>query len=804
MTGADATSTWTNAANSTLNYGGTNLLATGTLNASATDNLVHYNGGSGQNIKEGQYYKLSFSGTGSKTLPLGTVSILNDFTNNATMVAAGTVNFNGTSSILGATPPNFNNLTVSGALTSSSGTINVAGAFTNNGTFNHNNGTVNFNGTAASIAGSSITFNNLSVSSGTLTPSPISFNVIGDFTNDAIFSGNGSTVVFTGSNAHILGSAVPDFHNLTISGTLTSSSGTINIAGNFTDNGTFNHNNGTVRFNGAASNILGSSPLSTFYKLTVGASSSANIGKSADLLNELNVEANGTFDAGTSPTNIFSLKSTSDDLAADASIGKLLNGAQVIGNVRVERYMSGEGRIYRYLSSPVQNAKVSDWMDDFPITGNFTDPTVPMTSPYFWPSLICGESILSHRTSLWFYNEPSPGDDDAGYRGYPLPNNSSTTSTLQVGRGYVAFIRECDDPTIVDVRGPINSGTINLPVTFTKHSGANGIGDGWNLVGNPYPAPILWDAATGWSKNRISQSIAIRDNSINNGGNFFKYYDGTDPDDFNGVIAQGQGFWIRTQEGTGSVLLQINENAKANGNAHSFYRQAISQNVKNSVPSIVISMEKNGLVDKAYIRQRTNSIMELDEWDAPKLKNELFGIATVNPEGIPMAINAVPLISDGFKIPIHIADSIDSPATIAFSKQNGFEEYAVELTDKLDGVKKILQWNEPYNFMSIGSNPKNINRFEARLISSQNSPKETFTLTAYPNPVKDELTLVVPDETGKYKIDIFDNRGIKLPDLETRRESQMLKINFSLTSPGLYLIRVTRDSHISWTKVIKE
>ena len=85
---------------------------------------------------------------------------------------------------------------------------------------------------------------------------------------------NAQTVNLTkaGAGTLLLGSTTKAFNSLTVSaGTLFATSDTLYLAGNFTNNGTFTHNGGKVKFNGTSANdsILGSASTSAFNELTV-------------------------------------------------------------------------------------------------------------------------------------------------------------------------------------------------------------------------------------------------------------------------------------------------------------------------------------------------------------------------------------------------------------------------------------------------------------------------------------------------------------------------------------------------------
>jgi hypothetical protein len=778
LIGGDATSTWINAANSTLNIGGA-LFATGILSASATGNTIHYTGAIAQSIKTpsaSQYYHLSYSGTGIKTAPAATMLIGGSFTCDGTLAHNnGSISFNGTSSILGTTIPNFYRVTISGTLTSASGSINIAENFINNGTFSHNNGTVNFNGTSAISGTTSLTqFKNITIS-GTLT-SPANLYVGGDFKNDGAFTHNNGTVNFNGTT-NILGSAITNFYNISNTGTLISSSQTVNVGGNFINSGTFTHNSGTIAFNGTSS-ITGSvNP--TFYNITI-----------SDILNSPNIllvagdlTNNGTFNAdtgsvkfagnrtqyvkGTAITNFnditvsnisvpsvsietgqnllgillleidtrfdadgsldsatFTLVSQSDSL--DAKIATIPSGASVIGKVKVQRYMSGEGRIYRYLSSPVTNATVADWMDDFPITGNFKDPSAYPV----WPKIICGSVLVPKSTSMYYYDETKPGAASSGYVAYPNSNTYAASNSLQVGKGYVPFIRQCSSATTIDVKGPVNQGTISIPVTYTNTVNDAVASVGWNLVGNPYPSTIDWnlegdqnnngdslDVVDGWSKVNIAAAIAIEDN----GSGMVRYWDGDGDNGLTeiplGVIATGQGFWVRA---TGaSPQLTIREGVKSTSNAEYFRKQTI--------PAIIISLRQGTLEDKAFVKLRPTSKETLDYWDAPKLNNELFDIATLSSDNLAMAINAIPSLNCQSTIKVKLTDLTKGFYTFKISSHGEFDhQYSLTVYDNYTKVSKPLQWNEE---ISIEVNDNAASKAADRLVLYVNNARPENVIT---------------------------------------------------------------------------
>jgi hypothetical protein len=247
----------TNSATGTLNIGGASGITT--LIATVGGNTVNYSGAA-QTVKAVEYYHLTLSGNGAKTLT--GVAMIN-----------GNLTLNG-----GATAAAATDMTISGAVTLGAGTTfdatsyihTVSGDWTNNGgTFTVGTSTIMFNSTVAqSIGGAtSTTFNNLTISNssatvslgvaqtvnGTLTIASdatladggFTLTAKGDVANSGTHGGTGKLSLSGSTAAHNL-SGSGSYGNLelddangatlsgspTVNGTLTLTSGLLTLGGN--------------------------------------------------------------------------------------------------------------------------------------------------------------------------------------------------------------------------------------------------------------------------------------------------------------------------------------------------------------------------------------------------------------------------------------------------------------------------------------------------------------------------------------------------------------------------------------------
>ncbi|MBN4066120.1 T9SS type A sorting domain-containing protein [Candidatus Amoebophilus asiaticus] len=278
----------------TFTYGGNNY--------TVTNSTVEYNGATAQTITAFNYYHLTSSGTGARTIPSsGTVRIAGNFTpgTNSYTITGSTIQFNGSGTGNGASDIpafNYNNLTSSSTgdrTLASTGTIEVAGTFTpGTNTYTITGSTIEFNSTGSQTI-PAFNYNNLSSANGggrTLASSG-TIGIAGTFTEGgSTHTVTGSTVDFNGSTTQ----SIPNFNfnNLTVSntdvglsgdvtvpadlvitGTLNTAGGNVTLGGDWTNNGTYTHGSKTITFNGTGTQTIGGSSSTTFFGLTVNKSS---------------------------------------------------------------------------------------------------------------------------------------------------------------------------------------------------------------------------------------------------------------------------------------------------------------------------------------------------------------------------------------------------------------------------------------------------------------------------------------------------------------------------------------------------
>ncbi|NLR80211.1 hypothetical protein [Chitinophaga eiseniae] len=323
-------------------------------------------------------------------------------------------------------------------------------------------------------------------------------------------------------------------NNITIQSgaSVTVNGGILQIGGVIANSGTFTATSGTIVLNGLSAQAIPASTFSsnTIQHLTVNNTAGVTLGGVLNLSGILKITAGQLTTGG-----FLTLLSTASQTALIDGSG----AGQVSGNVTMRRYLpTGFG--YRYFSSPFQASTVNEFANDINLNATF---------PSFY-------QYVENRTST-------------GWVAYTTTSNILTPMV-----GYAAQMGTSTSPVTVDMTGTVNNGTVTAPTVTNNNQPYT---QGFNLVGNPYPSPIDWDAATGWTRTNVDNAVYYFNTGTTDQytGTYSSYINGVSSDGIAGnIIASMQGFFIHVTNGTFPVsgTLSANNNVRTTNLSPVFHR----------------------------------------------------------------------------------------------------------------------------------------------------------------------------------------------------------------------------------------
>jgi hypothetical protein len=577
--------------------------------------------------------------------------------------------------------------------------------------------------------------------------------------NGGSFVPGSSSVVFDGIT-NVTG--VFNFNNVQVNASRTVTfPALVTVAGNlvFASSSTYNHSSGNVRLDGISTQTVDANS-KNFYVLEVNKLAGAvNLSSGLRIIRLLDIQSGTVFNSA----GHLRLLSTGEETENDASIGPLLNGAAVTGNVVKERFMSAKGNVNRYISSPATGVAVSQLQDDFAV----------------------------YAGSLRYYNEPTAGAIGNGYVGWPIGN------TLQVGRGYLVWMYS-NTAANWDVSATMNQGNITLPVTYTTTSGGVAA-DGWNLVGNPYPSAIVWDGGPGWTLTNIDPTISVPD--FGAGGTYPTYYktynyiDDTGHNLPGGIIASGQAFWVHVTSSATSGII-INENAKTSAAGGMFYRKRTT--AKSS--QLMISIDNGQFEDNSFLKLNPNASEAYDPgYDAVKLKNEEMNIYLVDRDGKELVMHTLKEITDKDEIRLGITVKEPGQYNIAFYGHSEFPPAGeLFLYDREENQSIPVSAGVSYTFAVNEEGRFGIhNRF---YLSKTKKSTGYESVLVYPNPVTDFVHVSAPYGEG-VSVSLFNGAGALVHHTEQKVTDTIDMRNFN---KGIYVLKLHTSRGVVVKKITKQ
>jgi len=622
-----------------------------------------------------------------------------------------------------APTPTYSNLVIG----NTSGTQTVGGDITVNGTFTTtaggtlNMGTNRLLGTFTSVTHNGI----LRTQSLNALPFPAGVNFTsGSSTGTITFDAAAAQTLPSNTTCHNLtlnnGNLTSLAGNATVAGTLTFTSGSCALAAGSTF--TFANQSGS-----SATNLIRSTPTSNititgagsnlfFDQATPGTTNTLRnltlqTGATAALSNTLNIASGSSFGtitvAATATLNADGNLTLLSDVNGSARVGT--SAGSITGNVTVERFVkgpsAGNGRRWRFMSSPVQSATLLDLQQEIYVTGYGTGTTPGTTNSQGF------DATYNNEPSVYWYNELETGNLN---NGWIAP--AHIDSVLVPGIGYRIFVRgqrndltqlernstTTQTPVTTNLRGVLNQGNITIPVTFTSSSALSN--DGWNLVGNPYASAIDWNAIH--DAGRTGTGPFSGTNYTNIDPNVWVYNPATNTYDFfnalsnagtltSGQIPAGQSFWVKASASNPS--LTVTENHKIAGPAYGLFKTT-----PNSEAMIELVLDSAN-IDKMLLKYVDESTVMRDAYDTRKYNTSIY-LASYGPDNIDLSLNCRPLNVQTDSIPLSVFVPFDGNYTLRFT--NGTDISILDqvyLYDRYLNAIYDIKTNQNYTF-SVNKN----------------------------------------------------------------------------------------------------
>ncbi len=590
--------------------------------------------------------------------------------------------------------------------------------------------------------------------------------------NGAVITVNGSTTVAGGSLTNTSGT-ISNAGTITLSANYLNTgnvigNGTYNVGGNWTNSGIFTAGNSTVTFNGASLQTLNGSVPTAFNNITVNGSG-INLSQNTSFTKVL------TLTAGTiSGSDTMTLISNANGDGMIAPVGASVSQSSVTATFTIQRFENTRTKAnYASLSSPVLSTTIGDW--------NINNRT-----PKFYMSGVGGpDGNSGSYVSVKRFNEVTNG-----YVNITAYTTPGINYVIRQGEGIYLWegtsLTAMVTPFSFNTHGRPTIGNVSIASTYTS-----GKGNGFNILGNPYAAPIDW--VTFLTSNPTLQS---------------SYYifeqDGTWHVFSSGSIPMEQGFGVKT---TSAASINFMESQKTMLDANLLRPINPSDDVNTA--TFVLSDNANefscptivsfapGYV-KNYNPSEDASYIESYIEEVPKL-------FTVSDDKENLMLNKLPDADNTIDVPLTAVAGVQADYTLTAQNLDNITSYdCIMLIDAATGAPlNNFKDNPTYNFTTSAPESKNFLLRFTRLTAGQSC-----------NPVNsnaNEGVEIYPSTSGAFVsfhllqsedavIEVYNLLGQKISTVSRTTQNDIINVPFPAIE-AVYIVRVETKYGIFTQKV---
>lgn len=548
-------------------------------------------------------------------------------------------------------------------------------------------------------------------------------------------------------------------NNITINtpATLTNTgAGTITVSANWMNTGTFIDNGtylsgGYVSFAGGTAQTISGAGTNTFSNLIV------NNANGLTLTSPATATVNGVL---TLTTGVFT---TNNNLTQNLYTGAIAGTGtgSTTGNIQFNKTIWGDR--YHYISVPISSMTAADWNDDVIIK-------------------------FASNSNLYSYNEALlDTNKKVGWAAI-----GSTAVALSPLKGYALYFPRFIYNTMLDVKGAYNhaatfsSGTLtNTPSTTPSFKPAS---DGWQLMGNPYPSNLDWDAPSGWTKTGLDNAIYTWDARTNR---FVSYVAGVGTNGGSRYIGSMQGFFIKVTTSGGTGSLALNNNVRTTTSLRDVWRTASNEKIFR------LKIANGTNEDETVVRFTDEASESFDSnLDAYKMLNDgevpsLFSLSA----NADYSINSLPttLVNKIIPLQLNVMADGDHVWNAELSGFEGGDSFFLE--DRLTDTSYDLVENPVLNLTLTKGEQKGrffIHYSKRESVVTENvDSKNTSGGIEISSNQQNVFLLFTDRNSGTADVVIFDAVGKKIYALEqTNINSGRLELNLPGINTGIYIVKV--------------
>ncbi len=523
---------------------------------------------------------------------------------------------------------------------------------------------------------------------------------------------------------------------------------------------------------------------------TLSINKSVNIGNNASLSLSINASINisslgSITTSGTLNTN--NAVTLMADNNGTASIN--LTTGTINGNITTQCYLTGK-RAFRFLAHPFSNSiGLNALTDNIDITGsggnsNGFTTTSSNNASAFWYNTTNGNTSQSPDPGWTSYTNTNGSGNNAWnqYQGIRILARGAKSQGLD-GNTYTP------SATIIDMSGAVNTG--NQTITLTK-----GINSNYNLIGNPYAAPIDLSLTTRGSN--IGANFYVWDIAQGVRGGYT-----SNPFSTSYILPAYAAFFAQSSSSATNNTIQFTEICKSTTASNA---TLLGTNKFNGYHLSLEAMSDNIFWDRLLFLFNDSTSSNVDWIDANKLFNPDVSFYSFSDDSIPLSIDARPF---SFKKNITLGIQSNTLGSF-FIKVNAIHlpmNASLQLHDKLLDTYQTLYQDSVYKFTitndaaSQGNERFELTPYKKAVTAIDSTASIHFSVT--PNPFVDKIFIQNPFTSAqKTSIKIITINGKIMQSIPATNQQQIV-IETSHLAKGIYLIEFLSGDKKLVEKIIK-